>query len=108
MITWYICFVISSGRQNICITFVQCSTNVKDVRPTLHKCQTNMLCLLRYQLLLFVKNVEKYFVLFFQNVFLHKPLQFYLHMEPYYRLYARTYTIYETLTTKKLEIDSTK
>ena len=32
--------------QNICITFVQCSTNVKDVGRTLYKCYTNVLCLL--------------------------------------------------------------
>ena len=37
--------------QNICITFIQCPTNVErpsvfDVGPTLHKCYTNVLCLL--------------------------------------------------------------
>ena len=32
--------------QNICITFVQCWTNVKDVGPTLYKSYTNVLCLL--------------------------------------------------------------
>ena len=32
--------------QNICITFVQCRTNVEDVGPTLYKCYTNVLCLL--------------------------------------------------------------
>ena len=31
--------------QNICITFIQGWTNVKDVGPTLHKCYTNILCL---------------------------------------------------------------
>ena len=31
---------------NICITFVQCWTNVEDVGPTLYKCYTNVLCLL--------------------------------------------------------------
>ena len=32
--------------QNICITFVQCWTNVEDVGPTLYKCYTNVLSLL--------------------------------------------------------------
>ena len=32
--------------QNICITFVQCWTNVFDVGPTLYKCYTNVLCVL--------------------------------------------------------------
>ena len=32
--------------QNICITFVQCWTNVEDVGLTLYKCYTNVLCLL--------------------------------------------------------------
>ena len=32
--------------RNICITFVQCWTNVEDVGPTLYKCYTNVLCLL--------------------------------------------------------------
>ena len=33
---------------NICITFVQCRPNVGDVGPTLYKCYTNGLCLLRW------------------------------------------------------------
>ena len=37
---------ISQQTQNICITFVQCWTNLKDVGPTLYKCYTNVLCLL--------------------------------------------------------------
>ena len=32
--------------KNICITFVQCWTNVEDVGPTLYKCYANVLCLL--------------------------------------------------------------
>ena len=32
--------------QNICITFLQCRTNVEGVGPTLYKCYTNILCLL--------------------------------------------------------------
>ena len=32
--------------QNICITIVQCWTNVGDAGPTLYKCYTNVLCLL--------------------------------------------------------------
>ena len=32
--------------QSICITFVQCRTNVEDVGPILYKCYTNVLCLL--------------------------------------------------------------
>ena len=39
-------FVITQWTQNICITFVQCWSNVKDVGPTLYKCYTNVLCLL--------------------------------------------------------------
>ena len=31
---------------NICITFVQCWSNVEDVGPALYKCYTNVLCLL--------------------------------------------------------------
>ena len=33
--------------QNICITFIQRRPNVFDVGPTLYKCYTNVLCLLR-------------------------------------------------------------
>ena len=33
---------------HICITFVQCQPNIFDVGPTLYKCYTNILCLLRY------------------------------------------------------------
>ena len=36
----------SQQTQNICITFVQCWTNVEDVGPTLYKCNTNVSCLL--------------------------------------------------------------
>ena len=36
----------SQSARNICITFVQCWTNVEDVGPALHKCYTNVLCLL--------------------------------------------------------------
>ena len=36
----------SQQTQNICITFVQCWTNVEDVEPTLYKCYTHILCLL--------------------------------------------------------------
>ena len=32
--------------QTICVTFIQCWTNVEDVVPTLYKCYTNVLCLL--------------------------------------------------------------
>ena len=32
--------------RNICITFVQCWTNVEDVGPALYKCHTTVLCLL--------------------------------------------------------------
>ena len=30
-------------KQNICITFIQCWSNVEDVGPTLYKCYTNVL-----------------------------------------------------------------
>ena len=32
--------------QNICVAFMQCWANVKDVGPSLHKCYTNVFCLL--------------------------------------------------------------
>ena len=35
----------SPQTQDICITFVQCWTNVEDVGPTLYKCYTNVLYL---------------------------------------------------------------
>ena len=38
----------SQKTQNICITFIQCWTNVEDVGPTLYKCYTNVLCLSGY------------------------------------------------------------
>ena len=34
---------MSRQTQNICITFIQCWTNVEDVGPTLYKCYTNVL-----------------------------------------------------------------
>ena len=40
------CAAIPVNTQSICITFVQCWTNVEDVGPTLYKCYTNALCLL--------------------------------------------------------------
>ena len=36
--------VYTQQTQNICITFIQCWTNVEDVGPTLYKCYTNVLC----------------------------------------------------------------
>ena len=39
-------YIITQQTQNICITFIQCWTNVEDVGPTLYKCYTNVLCLL--------------------------------------------------------------
>ena len=33
-------------KRNLCMTFVQSQPNVFDVGPTLHKCYTNVLCLL--------------------------------------------------------------
>ena len=38
--------VTSQHTQNMCITIVQCWTNVEDVGPTLYKCYTHVLCLL--------------------------------------------------------------
>ena len=43
-----LCNVLSQQTQNICITFVQCWTNVEDVGSRLYKCYTNVLCLLGY------------------------------------------------------------
>ena len=37
---------ITQQTQNICITFIQGWTNVEDIVPTLHKCYTNVSCLL--------------------------------------------------------------
>ena len=34
--------VHTKGTQNICITFIQCCTNVEDVGPTLYKSYTNV------------------------------------------------------------------
>ena len=39
-------FFSTPSKQTICITFIQCWTNVFDVGPTLYKCYTNVLCLL--------------------------------------------------------------
>ena len=38
--------VFTGKHKIICITFVQCWTNVEDVGPTLYKCYTNVLCML--------------------------------------------------------------
>ena len=38
--------ITTQWTPNICITFVQCWTNVADVGLTLYKCYTNVLCLL--------------------------------------------------------------
>ena len=38
--------VPTQQTENICITFIQCWTNVEDVGPTLYKCYTSVLCLL--------------------------------------------------------------
>ena len=40
--------VYTQWTQNICITFIQCWTNVEDVGPTLYKCYTNVFCSLGY------------------------------------------------------------
>ena len=45
--------VVSQWTLKICITFVQCWTNVEDVGPTLYKCYTNVLYFLGYDLLFF-------------------------------------------------------
>ena len=37
---------LSQQTCSLCITFIQCWTNVEDVGPTLYKCYTNVLCLL--------------------------------------------------------------
>ena len=42
--------------KNICITFIQCWTNVEDVGPTLYKCYTNVPCLLGRVLFLSFRN----------------------------------------------------
>ena len=39
---WGVVVTPSRKTQNICITFVQCWTNVFDVGPTLYKCYTNV------------------------------------------------------------------
>ena len=36
----------SQQTQNICITFVQCWTNVEDIEPTSYRCYSKVLCLL--------------------------------------------------------------
>ena len=58
-------FIHSQQTQIICITFMQCWTNVEDVGPTLYKCYTNVLCLLVYPSMLdytpfrFVKSFRR-------------------------------------------------
>ena len=50
--------ILIQQAQNICITFVQCWTNVEDIGPMLYKCYANVLCLLgiasRYSTILFI------------------------------------------------------
>ena len=47
--TFYVRDKSVNTKQNICITFIQCWTNVEDVGPTLYKCYTNVFCLLGNQ-----------------------------------------------------------
>ena len=57
---WFRHIVLQSFKtQNICITFVQCWTNVKDVGPTLYKCYANVLCLLSDPFLAEVNGIYK-------------------------------------------------
>ena len=49
--------------QNMFITFVQCSTNIEDVGPTLYKCYVNVLCYLA-SFILFVYRVYCLLLLF--------------------------------------------
>ena len=42
----FVTISFSQQTQNICITFIQCWTNVEDVGPALYKCYTNVLCFL--------------------------------------------------------------
>ena len=44
--TMSFCATQSQQTQNICITSLQCWTNVEDVGSSLYKCYTNVLCLL--------------------------------------------------------------
>ena len=62
---------LSQQTQNICITFIQCWTNVEDVGPTLYKCYTNVLCLLGSLTILHcfgpVQNLDKMIWVLGQN-----------------------------------------
>ena len=61
------CDFMSQYTQNICIPFVQ--RRPFDVGPTLYKCYTNVLCLLRWQPIYFVNhqltNIDVPFAIFF-------------------------------------------
>ena len=57
--------VFTQQTENICLTFIQCRTNVEDVGPTLHKCHTNVLCLL---------GISKYFLMLHRVVNFEKML----------------------------------
>ena len=68
--------------QNVCIIFVQCRTNVEDVRSTLYKCYTNALCLLGT----------------YVYVYIHVPLyEWYIHVHLYvyeYKFIFKIFTCY--------------
>ena len=53
---------ILPSKHSICITFMQCWTNVKDVEPTLHKCCLYVLCLLGYHHLSSFTQLNKWHI----------------------------------------------
>ena len=63
----------SQLTQNICITFIQCWTNVEDVGPTLYKCYTNVCWVYRCRCL--PCGFEPRWVQDFQTNFLLLPSQ---------------------------------
>ena len=65
--------LLTEQTSNICITFIQCWSNVEDVGPTLYKCYTNVLCLLGVKC---EKNisVNLYLLLQWNNYFNIKPI----------------------------------
>ena len=54
--------------QNICITFVQCRSNVEDVQPTLHKCYIYITFVQRF-FTKFTKKNEIYYIK--HNIFIN-------------------------------------
>ena len=77
-LSWYLCMNGVKGHaqqtKNICITLIQCWTNVFDVGPTLYKCYTNVLCLLGEGCT--IENLAVNFRQFFCDLLKNKKIRF--------------------------------